>query len=61
MTIELLSSLLGWAAVLNYAVLCAWLLVFSLAHDWMYNIHKKWFNITPEAFDVIHYTALVLY
>jgi hypothetical protein len=61
MTIEILSGLLGWTAALNYAVLCVWFLVFALAHDWMYAIHKKWFNITPEIFDIIHYSALAFY
>lgn len=61
MSIEILTGLLGWAAALNYAVLCAWFLVFALAHDWMFDVHKKWFRITPEAFDVIHYSALAFY
>ena len=61
MSIDILSSILAWAAVLNYAVLTAWFLVFVLAHDWMYALHHRWFNVSPEIFDAIHYAALAFY
>ena len=61
MSIETLLSLLGWAAFINYSVLCIWFLVFVLAHDRMYALNHKWFNVSPQAFDAIHYAALVFY
>ncbi|MCP3999659.1 MAG: hypothetical protein GY727_01980 [Gammaproteobacteria bacterium] len=61
MVIEIIAGILGWAAVLNYAVLIVWFLVFTLAHDWIYGMHHKWFKIPPESFDVIHYAALAFY
>ena len=61
MSIDILSSTLLWAAVLNYAVLTGWFLVFILAHDWMYAMHHRWFNISPKTFDTIHYAALAFY
>ena len=61
MTIEIISGILGWTAVLNYVVLILWFLVFSLAHDWIYGLHSKWFKVSPESFDAIHYAALAVY
>ncbi len=61
MSIDLLSGTLAWAAVLNYTVLTVWVLMFILAHDWLYALHHKWFNISPENFDTIHYAALAFY
>ena len=55
MTIETLSALLGWSTVINYAVLILWFLFFSLGHDFMYNLHSRWFNLRLDTFDALHY------
>ena len=61
MTIELIRNALGWCALINMGLLLWWFLFFILAHDWMYRFHGKWFNLSVERFDAIHYTGMLLF
>jgi hypothetical protein len=61
MTIDVLRDVLLWCTVLNYGLLLLWFLVFSLAHDWMYRFHGRWFRMSPEQFDAIHYAGIAFY
>ena len=61
MTIEIISSVLAWCAVINYALLMLWFLVFWLAHDWLFRLHGKWFTLSVENFDAIHYAAMAFF
>lgn len=61
MTIDVLWDVLLWCTVLNYGLLLLWFLVFSLAHDWMYRFHGRWFRVSPEQFDAIHYAGIAFY
>ena len=61
MTVEIIRDLLAWCAVINYALLLLWFLVFSLAHDWLYRVHGKWFTVSVENFDAIHYAGMAFF
>lgn len=61
MNIETLTKLLAWCTTINLGLLFIWIIIFILAHDWMYGIHKKWFNLTNEQFDAIHYGGMGLF
>lgn len=61
MTMELIRDVLGWSALINYAVLIWWFLLFLFAHDWMYRLHGRWFKLSVERFDTIHYAAMAFY
>jgi hypothetical protein len=54
-------ELLLWCAGINYAVLLVWFLVFTFAHGWMCRLHGRWFRLSPEQFDAIHYAAMAVY
>lgn len=58
MTVELLRDVLGWSAIINYAVLLLWFLIFRFGHEWMYRLHRQWFKLSPESFDAIHYAGM---
>lgn len=60
MTLEIIRNALGWCTIINWIVLLWWLLFFIMAHDWIYRIHSKWFNISVETFDAIHYSGMAL-
>jgi len=30
----------------------------ALAHDFIYRIHRQWFNLSMERFDAIHYALM---
>ena len=61
MTLSLVRELLLWCTVLNYGVLLAWFIAFSLAHDWMRRLHGRWFRLSDERFDAIHYAGMTIY
>ena len=61
MTTNELKDVLLWCVCLNYAVLFIWFGVFVLAHDWMYGMHGRWFKLSVETFDAIHYAGLAVY
>ena len=61
MTIESLRRALLWCAVINYGILLVWFLVLFLAHDWLYTVHSRWFQISVEQFDMLHYAGMAIY
>jgi hypothetical protein len=61
MTLEKLRSMLGWCTVINVALLLVWAGAFLFAHDWMFQLHGRWFKLTPEAFDALHYGGMGIY
>ena len=61
MSVELIRDVLLWCGVINMGMLLWWLGAFLVAHDWMYRIHGKWFKLSVEKFDSIHYTGMLLF
>ena len=61
MEIENLRSLLLWCAGINYMILLVWFGVLIVAHDWMYRLHTRWFTLSRETFDAIHYASMAMY
>lgn len=61
MNIELIRNFLLWCTIINYAVLMVWFLAYVFAHEWMRQIHGRWFRMTNEHFDMIHYSGMALY
>lgn len=61
MSMQIARDFFLWCSVINYAVLLIWFLFFILAHDWMYRFHGRWFVITQERFDSLHYAAMAVF
>jgi hypothetical protein len=61
MTLEILGDVFGWCAVINFSILLWWFLFFSLAHDWLYQLHSRWFKLPVERFDAIHYAGMAFF
>ena len=61
MTLEVIRDALAWCTIINWAILLWWFLFFSMAHDWIYRFHIKWFKIPVERFDAIHYAGMALF
>ena len=61
MTIHELKEILLWSIVINYGILMIWFGVFSLAHDWLFRLHNRWFKLSNETFDAIHYGSMAMY
>ena len=61
MTIESVRATLGWCTLINMALLLWWFVFFWLAHDWLYRFHGRFFQLSLETFDSIHYLGMAFY
>ena len=61
MSIELTRSFLLWCTVINYGILLVWFLVFAFAHDWIQRFHGRWFRLSDDQFDFLHYVGMSIY
>ena len=61
MDIEVVRSFLGWCTVFNWILLLVWWGYIALAGDWVYRLHGKWFKISRETFDAMHYGGMGLF
>jgi len=52
--------LLG-SLVVNYVILLIWFLAFVLARQWMRGLHTRWFRLSDDSFDAIHYGGMAVY
>jgi hypothetical protein len=56
-----IKEFLLYSLAFNYAILMLWFGVFSLAHDWIYRLHSRWFSFSAETFDALHYACMAVY
>ena len=56
-----ISNMLLWCTALNYGVLILWFAAFTCLRGWMYRLHGRWFRLSAEQFDAIHYQGMALY
>ena len=61
MTLEIIRDALGWCTVINFGLLLWWFLFFTFAHDWTYRMHSRWFNLSTDRFDTIHYAGIAIF
>ena len=61
MNLDTLRDVLLWSVGVNYAILFIWFAVFVFAHDWMYRMHTRWFQLSRRTFDAIHYGGMAVY
>jgi hypothetical protein len=61
MSIDTLRRMVLWCAVINYGVLLVWFLFFIFAHDSIYLLHSRWFRLSVEQFDMLHYAGMSIY
>lgn len=61
MNTETLCSFLLWCLGINYGILVLWFFAFMVAHDFLHRLHARWFRISLEQFDAIHYAGMAIY
>ncbi len=61
MTVDIFLGILGWSAVINFGLLMWWFLWILFAHDFVYRMHSRWFKVSVEKFDAIHYAGMAFY
>jgi len=61
MTTEMLKNFLGVCGLINIGVLMLWFGMFIVARDWIYKMHTKWFRISDDSFDALHYGGMGIF
>lgn len=61
MNIELLREALGWITVINMGLFMLWFIIYALAGDWMYRLHGRWFELSKEQFNALHYAGMMFF
>ncbi|MGH8502531.1 MAG: DUF6868 family protein [Gammaproteobacteria bacterium] len=61
MSIEVTRNFLLWCTVINYGILLVWFLFFAFAHDWIQRIHGRWFRLSGDQFDTLHYAGMAIF
>lgn len=61
MSIEATRNFLLWCTVINYGGLLVWFLFFAFAHDWMQRLHGRWFHLSHDQFDALHYAGMTIF
>ena len=56
--LESTREILGWCTIINWSILLAWWATLVLAHDGLQAAHGRWFAISPERFDEVHYRLM---
>ena len=61
MSIEMVRDAFLWCAVINYGVLLIWFLFFIMGRDFMHRLHGRWFQLSRQQFDIIHYAGMAIF
>jgi hypothetical protein len=61
MDVSSVRDLLLRCLVINYVILLLWFGVFVFARGWLFRLHSRWFRMTEERFDAIHYAGMAGY
>ena len=61
MTVEVIKYALIWSTVINMAIFLWWFGWFVFGHELIYRMHTKWFLLSRERFDAIHYGAMAAF
>lgn len=58
MTLDILKSFLLGCLIADYSILILWFLMFTFARDGMHRLHGRWFKLSSESFDLVHYAGM---
>ncbi len=61
MDLETLRCFFGWCTLINIGLLLFWFLFMAFAHDFVYQMHTKWFKLSKQRFDEIHYAGMAFF
>ena len=61
MNVDFVRDVFLWCTVINYGMLIFWALMFIIAREWMYQLHGRWFRLSTDQFDAIHYAGMAIY
>jgi hypothetical protein len=50
-----------WCTLINYGILLLWFMAFVFAREPIQSLHGRWFRLSAEQFDALHYGAMAVY
>ena len=61
MIIDVMREAFLWCFIINMGILLWWVGFIIFANDWVYRMHSKFYKLSKESFDTIHYAGIVLF
>lgn len=61
MNVLFISNFLFWCLIINFAILLWWFAAFVFLHSWMFRLHSRWFRLSEDRFNSIHYMGMAIY
>ncbi|HQV73629.1 MAG: DUF6868 family protein [Dokdonella sp.] len=61
MNVMAIQQFLLCSLAVNYAILLVWFFGFVFAHEAIRKLHSRWFRLSPEQFDHVHYSGMAAY
>lgn len=61
LNVVIVQQFLLYSLAVNYAFLLIWFLAFIFARDAIFKLHTRWFRLSREQFDSIHYAGLAAF
>ena len=61
MTLIEIRGMLLWSLAINYSLLSLWFTAFAFGHDPLHQLNSRWFRLSIETFDAIHYAGMALF
>lgn len=61
MTLEIVRSILAWCLVFDLLILFLWFGWFVFGRDFIYRMHSKWFPMSVDHFNRIHYAGIAIF
>ncbi|KFL36524.1 DUF6868 family protein [Arenimonas donghaensis] len=56
-----ITELLLWSLAINYGILLVWLAALVWFRAPVRRLHRRWFTLSDEVFDAVHYGAMAAY
>ena len=61
MSLQIVKDVLLWCMIINAVMLMLWFLIFAVGRGFIYRMHTRWFAMSEETFNAIHYGGLGLF
>lgn len=61
MNIEMLTRFFMWCTILNAGLLLVSFLMLAWAGDYVFNMHRRWFPMPRETFNIVAYSFIGVY
>ena len=61
MNLESLTQFFQWSTILGMVIYALTAIMSIFARDFMYGLHKKWFEMSRETFNIVIYSYLGLF